>query len=124
SALAILGLALLARRIARVRRTGVASGAEASEARLAWAFASPALACIALIAVFPLAWTIWESFHHHDLRLPWTGRPFVGLANYADALGDSRFWAAVGHTAIFTVGAVGLELVFGLVLALALNQGF
>src|SRR5690606_15713227 len=63
-ALAILGLALLARRIARVRRTGVASGAEASEARLAWAFASPALACIALIAVFPLAWTIWESFHH------------------------------------------------------------
>ena len=100
------------------------AGAEASEARLAWAFVTPALACIALIAIFPLAWTIWESLHHHDLRLPWTGRPFVGGANYAEALGDARFWSALGHTGIFTVGAVSLELVLGLLLALALNQAY
>lgn len=108
------------RRAARV----VPLGAEADEARLAWAFVAPALACIALIAVFPLAWTLWESLHDHDLRLPWTGRPFVGLQNYIEALADPRVQAAVGHTAIFAAGAVTLELACGLVLALALNRAY
>ena len=25
------------------------------------------------------SWTVWESLHLHDLRMPWLGRPFVGL---------------------------------------------
>jgi ABC-type sugar transport system permease subunit/ABC-type glycerol-3-phosphate transport system substrate-binding protein len=108
------------RRPIHVQRSGV----EAIEARVAWAFVTPALLCIALIAVFPLLWTLWESLHHHDLRLPWTGRPFVGLTNYARAFADPRFRAALGHTAIFTIGAVTLELTFGLILALALNRAY
>jgi ABC-type sugar transport system permease subunit/ABC-type glycerol-3-phosphate transport system substrate-binding protein len=133
SALPLIALALLLAAVAatfvvlRRRRKAVSvqlAGTERAEARLAWAFVTPALVCIALIAIFPLVWTIWESFHHHDLRLPWTGRPFVGAENYANAIGDARFWAAVGHTAIFTVAAVSLELFFGLILALALNQAY
>jgi ABC-type sugar transport system permease subunit/ABC-type glycerol-3-phosphate transport system substrate-binding protein len=100
------------------------AGFESDEARLAWIFVLPALLTIALIAVFPLLWTLWESLHHHDLRLPWTGRPFVGVENYAEAFSDPRFRAALGHTAVFTVGAVTLELVFGLILALALNRAY
>ncbi|NIP82471.1 MAG: ABC transporter permease, partial [Gemmatimonadetes bacterium] len=42
----------------------------------------PAIGTIVLIALFPLAWTAWESLHLHDLRMPWRGRPFVGLENY------------------------------------------
>jgi ABC-type sugar transport system permease subunit len=94
------------------------------ETRLAWALMLPALGTIALIALFPLLWTIWESLHLHDLRMPWRGRPFVGLANYAEAVGDRRFWQALRHTAIFTVGSVTLEIVLGLLLALALNRAF
>lgn len=133
SAMPLIAIALLLAAIGatiavlRRRRAGVAvhlQGVERAEARLAWAFVTPALVCIALIAIFPLVWTVWESFHHHDLRLPWTGRPFVGAKNYTTALGDGRFWAAVGHTAIFTVGAVTLELFLGLILALALNQAY
>src|SRR5207244_543379 len=41
------------------------------EARLAWAFVLPALGAVVLIALFPLAWTVWESLHLHDLRMPW-----------------------------------------------------
>ena len=119
---ALVALLVAARRLGATR-TGL-SGAEATERRLAWTFVTPALLCIALIAVFPLTWTLWESLHHHDLRLPWTGRPFVGLDNYADALVDPRFTAALGHTAIFAIGAVTLELVFGLMLALALNRAY
>lgn len=102
---------------------GVA-GSRAREARLAWSFVLPALAVIVLVALFPLAWTAWESLHVHDLRMPWIGRPFVGLANYAEVLGDGRFWASMGHTLLFTGASVGLELALGLALALAMNRTF
>src|SRR5262245_38892460 len=95
---------------------------ERREARLAWAFVLPALAAVALIAVFPLLWTVWESLHLHDLRMPWRGRPFVGLANYQEAFSDPRLWAALGNTAFFTVSSVTLELLLGLFFALMLNR--
>jgi ABC-type sugar transport system permease subunit len=94
------------------------------EARQAWMFVLPALATIALIAVFPLAWTLWESLHLHDLRTPWRGQPLVYLANYLEAATDARFWAAVAHTAVFTATSVTLELALGLILALALNRNY
>ncbi len=84
----------------------------------------PALGTIALIAIFPLLWTVWESLHVHDLRMPWRGQPFVWFANYVEVLVDPRFWGAMWHTAIFTVGSVALELVLGLILALALNRAY
>ena len=84
----------------------------------------PALLTILLVALFPLAWTFWESLHLHDLRMPWLGRPFVGLANYLEAVGDPRFRGALGHTLFFAATSVTLELVIGLWLALALNRAF
>lgn len=100
------------------------SSIERQEARVAWALVLPAVLTILLVALFPLAWTVWESLHLHDLRMPWLGKPFVGLDNYAEALGDPRFWSALGHTAFFAVTSVGLELIIGLWLALALNRAF
>lgn len=104
--------------------TETSSSVERRESRLAWAFVLPALAAILLIAFFPLAFTLWESFHVHDLRMPWRGRPLVWLENYIEVLSDGRFWGAMLHTGIFTVGTVTLELVIGLVLALALNRAY
>jgi ABC-type sugar transport system permease subunit len=95
---------------------------ERQEARLAWWLVTPALATILLVALFPLLWTLWESVHLHDLRMPWLGRPFIGAVNYAEALRDPRFWAALGHTAFFTAVSVTLELGLGLALALAMNR--
>jgi ABC-type sugar transport system permease subunit len=92
------------------------------EARLGWALVSPALFIIALIGLFPIVWTAWESLHVHDLRMPWLGRPFIGAANYAEALTDPRFWRAVAHTAVFATITVAIELAGGLVLALALDR--
>jgi ABC-type sugar transport system permease subunit len=85
---------------------------------------APAVATILLVALFPLGWTIWESFHLHDLRMPWLGQPFVGLENYGEVLRDRRFWGAMGHTLWFAVASVSLELVLGCVLALAMNRTF
>jgi ABC-type sugar transport system permease subunit len=94
------------------------------EQRTAWLLVAPALGSILLIAMFPLGWTIWESLHQHDLRMPWLGRPFVGLSNYATVAGDARFWGAIGHTAFFAFASIVLELALGLVLALAMNRTF
>lgn len=94
------------------------------ESRTAWALCAPALGAILAVALFPLLYTVWESLHLHDLRMPWRGRPFVGLANYAEALASARFWGALAHTALFAVLSVTLELVLGLALALAVQRSF
>ncbi len=99
-------------------------GAERREARLAHGMVAPAVATILLVALFPLGWTVWESLHLHDLRMPWLGQPFVGLDNYADVLRDRRFWGAMAHTLWFAAASVSLELVLGCVLALAMNRTF
>jgi ABC-type sugar transport system permease subunit len=95
-----------------------------TDRRLAWTFVAPALSVLALIAVFPLGWAAWESLHRHDLRMPWLGRPFAGLENYAEILSDVRFRSALGHTVFFTAASVALELMLGLVLALAMDRTF
>jgi ABC-type sugar transport system permease subunit len=92
------------------------------DSRLGWSLALPAVATIAVVAVFPIGWTFWESLHLHDLRMPWLGRPFVGAANYVEALREPRFWAALAHTGVFVAATVSLELVGGLLLALALDR--
>lgn len=95
-----------------------------SDRKLAWAFVTPAVAVIGLIAIFPLGWTVWNSLHLQDLRMPWLGQPFVGLDNYAELVRDGRFWSSLGNTAFFTTATVTLELVLGLALALAMNTAF
>ncbi len=97
---------------------------ERREARLAWALCLPALLTMAAVAFFPLIWTAWESLHVHDLRMPWRGRPWVGVDNYLEALADARFLGALAHTAFFVVVSVALELVLGLALALSLHGAF
>src|SRR5262249_37722162 len=87
-------------------------------------FLAPGLTLLALVLVFPLLWTIWESLHAHDLRFADHGVPYVGARNYLAAVADPRFRAAVLHTAGFTVVSVALELVLGLALALVLDRAF
>jgi ABC-type sugar transport system permease subunit len=95
-----------------------------TQSRLAWLFVAPALGVILLVALFPLGWTVWESLHLHDLRMPWLGKPFIGLANYSEILSDGRFWGAMGRTMFFTIASVSLELALGLFLALAMDRSF
>lgn len=100
------------------------AGPAANEARAGWLMVLPAVGVIALIAIVPLAGTVWESLHLHDLRMPWRGRPFVGFDNYVEAATDARFWSAMAHTVFFTAVTVTLELVLGTAVAMGLNRAF
>jgi ABC-type sugar transport system permease subunit len=95
---------------------------EREERRLAGWLIAPALAFILLGSLGPIATTGWEALHGHDLRLPWLGRPFVGLANFVEAARDPRFTAALLRTVIFAVVTVPVELAFGLALALIMHS--
>jgi ABC-type sugar transport system permease subunit len=101
----------------------VKAGAPATsrDTRLAWTLLLPAVLLLGAVAVGPLLATVWESLHHHDLRMPWLGQPFIGLANYYTALADQRLREAVLHTMLFAAASVSLEIVFGMALALALD---
>jgi ABC-type sugar transport system permease subunit len=92
------------------------------EVRLGWAMTLPALTVIALVALGPILWALWESLYLHDLRMPWLGRRFIGVQNYVEAFSDSRFWEAIGHTMAFAAVTVTLELVLGLTLAVAVDS--
>jgi ABC-type sugar transport system permease subunit len=97
---------------------------ERSEQRLAWLLVLPAVSIIVFVSFFPLLWTVWDSFHLHDLRMPWRGRPFIWFANYTEALTAARFWEAVAHTTFFTLLSVTTEIIVGLLLALMLHHSY
>ncbi len=73
---------------------------------------------ILFIALFPLLYSIIVSFQNIDSRTP-VGE-FIGLKNYLDVFRDARFWNALRNTAVLMAVSVAVEVVFGLVLALAL----
>jgi multiple sugar transport system permease protein len=83
---------------------------------------APALLVIALVALFPLAYTLWLSCQQKIIKLPWMVQGWVGLANYQELMAAARFWQALANTVMFTVVSVALELVLGLVAALAIHR--
>ncbi|HZE22011.1 MAG TPA: hypothetical protein VE082_08160, partial [Desulfobaccales bacterium] len=87
------------------------------EARWGYLLLAPALLVIALVALYPLGYTLWLSFQEKVIKLPWVRQGWVGLANYRELLSAARFWLALVHTVWFTVISVALELVLGLLVA-------
>jgi multiple sugar transport system permease protein len=86
------------------------------------AFASPSLALIAIVIVFPLAYSFWLSFRNFDLAVG-PDSEFVGIANYVEALfRDTRFVNSIWNTAIIIGPSLVLELLIGLGLALLLTR--
>lgn len=89
-----------------------------------WVLAAPAMIFVALLLIFPVAWTLILSFTNSkgSVRAPFD---FIGLENYITVLTDTdRFWPAVGRTVYFTGGALLFEVIFGIAIALLLWKPF
>ncbi|MBV8652399.1 MAG: sugar ABC transporter permease [Alphaproteobacteria bacterium] len=85
-------------------------------------FVAPALAVMGAVIVFPWLFTLFMSVH--DWRIGQAEHSFVGLGNYRKLLGDERFIGAVIRTLYYTVLAVVLPLVLGVVSALIFHRRF
>lgn len=82
-------------------------------------FVGPGIIWIVIFTIFPLLYSLRLSFTNAYLNHP---RAFVGLSNYARAIGDHRWQSALTVTFLFVVASVSLTLVFGLFLAWLLNR--
>jgi len=104
--------------------------------RSAWLFLAPMLVTLAIVAAWPLGRTIWFSFTDASLDIMNEAR-WVGIRNYLEyvswgdgqgayygVLADARWWRSVWNTVMFSVVSVSFETLFGLVIALVLNQSF
>jgi multiple sugar transport system permease protein len=82
---------------------------------------APLAALFVGVVGFPLGYAAYLSVT--DYKLTDRGAPnLVGADNYVAAFSDGAFWGAFGTTALYVLVAVGLELVIGLAIALALQK--
>jgi len=92
-------------------------------ARTAWLLVAPMLTALALVALWPLARTVWFGFTDATLFDPGAAA-YVGFANYGLLLADPAWWRSVWNTLLFAAVSVTLELGLGLAVALALDAQF
>jgi multiple sugar transport system permease protein len=89
-----------------------------------WVFAAPTMIFVALLISFPVGWTLYLSLTDASGSVR-AQSDFIGLENYVAVLGDfDRFWPAVGRTIYFTGGALLIEMVLGMMIALLLWRPF
>ncbi|GIJ24755.1 carbohydrate ABC transporter permease [Micromonospora lutea] len=89
-----------------------------------WLFAAPAMAFVAVLIIFPLAWTVYLSLTDSAGSVR-AESEFIGFRNYVDVLSDTdRFWPAVARTGAFTGVALFFEVVLGMAIALLLWRPF
>ena len=86
-------------------------------------FLLPGLIFLFAIDLIPLLYSAWISLYNWWLIRPRDIR-FVGLANYTRLVGEPEFTRAVVVTTLFTTGAVVVEFLAGLGLALLFAQPF
>ena len=82
-------------------------------------FLAPSLAGLFVFIILPIISSLWYAFNDWNLL---SAPEYVGLANFEELAGDDRFWRALGYTLTFIALYVPLVFIFGLVLAIFLNQ--
>jgi len=90
-----------------------------SEAAAGVRFVAPATALLVGLTIFPVVYIVWVSLHKYNL-LQSRSMEWVGLANYPWLLTRPLWWQSLLTQAGFVVGALALELLVGLGLALLL----
>jgi multiple sugar transport system permease protein len=87
-----------------------------------WLFPLPIVLFCAFIALFPLGYTLYLSFHQ------WVNtetQRFLGFGNYLDSvLRNPQFHRAAALTFYFTFIALGIQMVIGVAIAIVINRDF
>lgn len=90
------------------------------EERAAWLFLLPSLVLFAVFTALPVISAFLISFTHWDLFNP---PKLAFLDNYIGLWNDPIFRQVLGNTGYYVVLAVPLQMLLGLLCALALNRG-
>ncbi|CAM3846533.1 carbohydrate ABC transporter permease [Alicyclobacillus pomorum] len=82
----------------------------------------PAAIVIAAVTLFPIVYSIFMSLNNISLTTNGFTEQFVGLANYGILVKSGEFWHSVWFTVYYAVVTVLVELVLGMLIALAINN--
>ena len=82
----------------------------------AYAFVGPSIALVCLFYVYPVLRTLLTSF------LDAWGNSFVGLDNYVSFVTDENIHTAIINSALWTIGAPLLCILFGLIVAVLADR--
>lgn len=85
-----------------------------------WFFVLPAMAVVVCLLVYPVLSTVYYSFTNRTMIR--TTHSWVGLKNYISILSDKNFYAAFGHSILWTIASVLGQMLVGFIGALCLNQ--
>lgn len=86
-------------------------------------FIAPSVAFVVIMIIFPLLYNFGVSLTEWSLSSI-TPPKFVGLRNYIELFGDTRFLLSVGRTLLFSIGALLLQVVLGVAFAIYINRAF
>jgi multiple sugar transport system permease protein len=81
----------------------------------------PAIAVIALFAIYPIIHAVRMSFYKYLLTRP-NEHPFVGLGNFVEVVTSYYFKNSIQITAVYTLASVIGVVLYGLGVALLLNS--
>lgn len=81
----------------------------------------PLVALFLAVVGYPLIYSAWLSVTNYRITRPGQTE-FVGLAQYQALLSNDAYWSALITTFTFMLMAVSIELVLGLLIAMALRR--
>lgn len=99
----------------------VGSAARRRDAVEGWIFVLPLVALLLGFVFYPFFGAIWLSLNQKVIGAP---AHWVGIRNYVELLHDPVFLRVLRNTVTYVGGAVSLKLIFGMLMALVLNQQF
>ena len=82
-------------------------------------FLIPLVVIMGLTSLYPTLYSLYMSFFDWNWGTQFN---FVGLDNYLELAASERFQTALWNTFVFTIGAVAVELILGIGLALVVNR--
>lgn len=87
-------------------------------------FILPSFLIIAAFLFYPIGTVFYYSFQNYDISAPFYNS-FAGLDNFIKIFTEDKlFYRSLGTSLKWVVSQVGLQLVFGMIFALLLNQTF
>jgi multiple sugar transport system permease protein len=93
------------------------------ERNVKWIFPLPAMIFLIIMMAFPMIYTFYVSLTDWNMSSG-SAAGFIGLENYVEMFRESRFYNAFCLTFYFTILAVSVEVVLGVMIALVLNREF
>lgn len=92
------------------------------KAKMGYIFIIPSVVLVLVFIVYPVINTINMSLYDIRIQTLAEGKKFVGFDNYIRLFSDSTFMASLKFTLLFTVIAVTLETIIGMMFALIMNK--